>query len=59
MDTDTLIEINDEAYHQARAEREIKNKILSMPDSKKQTEWNRNFTPLTRPDDSYLRGNIF
>ena len=59
MDINTLTEINDEAYHQARAEREIKNRILSMPDSKKQTEWNRNFTPLTSPDDSYLLGNIF
>jgi len=59
MDTDTLTEINDEAYHQARAERKIKNRILSMPDSKKQTEWSKNFTPPTRPDDSYLLGNIF
>ena len=60
MDIDTLNEINDEAYHQMKGEREIKNRILDMSDStKKQPVWNENFSPVTKADDSYLLGKIF
>lgn len=39
--------------------REQKNRILSMTNAvKKQIEWSKLFTPVTRSDD-YLAGNIF
>ena len=45
---------------QLKAINQRKNEILRMkPSPKKQLEWNKNFTPLARPDDSYLLGNIF
>lgn len=37
-----------------------KNRILAMANEKrKQVEWNKLFTPVTKPDDSYLVGGVY
>ena len=60
MDYKTLANLKQEARQAEQWERDLKTRILKITDStKKQAEWNRNFIPQTRPDDSYLLGNIF
>jgi len=60
QDRDTINQDNTINYRIRLEEREIKNKILALSDTKKKQEvWARYFIPRSIPDDSYLRGNIF
>jgi len=60
QDPDTINQENTINYRIRLEEREIKNKILALSNTKKKQEvWSRYFIPRSIPDDSYLRGNIF
>ena len=59
QDRDTINQENEIDYRIRLEEREIKNKILAMPEYKKQREWTKAFGLMTGQDDSYLLGKVF
>ena len=60
QDPDTINQENTINYRIRLEEREIKNKILALSNTKKKQEvWSRYFIPRLIPDDSYLKSNIF
>jgi len=55
QDRDTINQENTINYRIRLEEREIKNKILAMSDTKKkQVEWNKHFPPLQATNDDWL-----